>query len=388
MAWVLLMARVGMGLAAEDDTSQALSFLESRNNSVSTCELRVHQYCFDLTPDSYQAFKRAIVELGAVDGRNANLTQLASDFARKWSNAVNTLEVHALWKGKQFKETRKAGDKVSWTTAYDGELYRDYRTDNEQLDILASVPSVLKIGTDEMGITNSRVLSGATAKTVTKNGEGYQCTLFFREDNSFSRVEFYDPSWGLRHSEGKDSGVLSYEQWYLKHKTIDGYSVPQIKVDASMSKRGCSITLLVLESARINCPLTDEDMAIGKLPPWTLVVDRRHNPPIRNRLVDTPDALLRNEVLLDDRSMRPLSPGEPSTPAGPPADLQDLTPTTPQRQLGAKGERSGKVPPSRPSDANEAKPPASHGASSVAVGLVVLAVAAISGAVLWRRRDT
>jgi hypothetical protein len=99
-----------------------------------------------------------------------------------------------------------------------------------------------------------------------------------------------------------EGGKKVQESWFLGHDDFGGYSIPRVHLETWPEKDGYQVWCRVLTSVKINCPISDADLAMPKMGPRTVVVDRRHKPTLVTQLIGYPNETLRDELMLDELS--------------------------------------------------------------------------------------
>ena len=277
---VVLCVTSSLGAGQADDF---LRFLEARDASIASYEIKLRQISFHIALDDYEAFKASIEQMAKDKTGSLSPSQQAEQLVRKWTEKDRGLERHVLHRGEHFKETlvfRSGGKDI---TVYNGRLYYDYSGPNQQLDIHAKMPNVHHTNIGDLGFAAGGRRRGKIL-SFEQNEKGVRCVISFSDDNSRITTKEYNSNFGLCHSHFKhNQGQI--DNYYLFHEKIDGYSVPRLKIYISPIPRRneCSIWILVIEDVKFNLPLTDEDLSLGQLPDRTLVIDYRFKPKIQWR---------------------------------------------------------------------------------------------------------
>ena len=275
---------VATGPLAAEKAEDFLRFLEARDKSIKSYEIKLRQISFDIALDDYEVFKKSVEQMAKDNTGSLSPSKQAEQLVLKWTEKDRGLERHVLHRGENFKETlvfRSAGKDIK---VYDGRLYYDYSGPNQQLDIHAKMPNVHHTNIGDLGFVTGRPRRRGKVLSFEQHEEGVRCVISYSDYNSGITTRQYNRDFGLCHSHFKHNQV-KIDNYYLFHEKIDGYSVPRLKIYISPIPRRneCSIWILVIEDVKFNLPLTDEEMSLGQLPDRALVIDYRFKPKIQWR---------------------------------------------------------------------------------------------------------
>ncbi len=279
---ILLIAAVSLAADGADDF---LRFLEARDESIASYEIKLRQITFDIALDDYEAFKASVEQIAKDKNGSLSPSQQAEQLIRKWTQKDRGLERHALHRGERFKETlvfRSGGKDI---TVYDGRLYYDYSGRNLQLDIHAKIPNIKHADLSDLGFASGWLRTHGKVLSFELNKEGVRCMISLPDDNSLIMTRQYNHDFALCHSYYKHAKEFQTDDYYLFHEKIDGYSVPHLNIHISPNVRRneCYVRIYVIEEMRFNRPLNDEDLSLGELPDRALVIDYRFKPMIQWR---------------------------------------------------------------------------------------------------------
>jgi thiol-disulfide isomerase/thioredoxin len=294
----LVLLTVTASLSA-DQADDFLRFLEARDKSIASYEIKLRQITFDIDLDNYEAFKKNVEEIAKDESRDQSPLQQAEQLVQKWAKEPHRLQRHTKQRGGHFKETIVFNSGSTSMTSYDGRLYYDYSAPNRQLDIYAKIPNVGHANIGDLGFTSGSLRHGKVLSFEQK-AEGTQCAVLLPGEDSLTMTQQYNSDFGLYRAHLIDSLQQSDYFYYLFHEKIDGYSVPRLKINISpIARRNeCSVWMLVIEDVQFNRPFTDEDLSLGQLPDRVLVIDYRFKPEIQWRYGEycraaaNPDAVL------------------------------------------------------------------------------------------------
>ena len=283
-----------------DQADDFFRFLEARDHSITTYEIKLQQISFDITLDDYEAFKKNVEEMAKDKSGGKSPSQQAEQLVRKWSENTHGLERHVLHRSERFKETlvfRGGGNEF---ISYDGRLYYDYSALNRQLDIYSTIPNVHHTNLADLGLSAGGPGSHGKVLSFEQSKEDVQCVISFSDDNTRITTKEYNRDFGLCHSSFKYGDEIQMEDFYLFHEKIDGYSVPRLKINISpiVRRNKCSVWILVIEDVKFNVPMRNEDLSLRQLPDAAQVIDYRFKPMIRWRYGEyclaaaNPDAVL------------------------------------------------------------------------------------------------
>ena len=283
MSTICLVVLSVTGPLAAGQADDFLRFLEARDESIASYEIKLRQITFDIALDDYEAFKTSVEQIAKDKTGSLSPSQQAEQLVGTWAKEAHRLERHVLHRGERFKET--VGFRSGGTTfkSYDGRLYYRYVADNRQLDIHATMPNVHHTNIEDLGFTSGWLRRGGKILSFEQNAEGARCEILFSEDDSLTVTQQYNRNFGLYREHFIDNRQQSDYLYYLFHENIDGYSVPHLKINISPNPRRneCSIWMLVIEDVQFNRLFTDEDLSLGEIPTETLVIDYRFKPNIQ-----------------------------------------------------------------------------------------------------------
>jgi thiol-disulfide isomerase/thioredoxin len=268
---------------AADQADDFLRFLEARDESIASYEIKLRQISFDIALDDYKAFKKNIEEMAKDEPRGQSPLQQAEQLIQTWAKEPHWLERHTKQRGERFKETIVFNSGSTTITSYDGRLYYRYVADNRQLDIHAKMPNIHHTNIGDLGFASGWLRRRGKILSFEQNAEGARCVILFSEDDSLTITQQYNRDFGLDREHLIDSLQQSDYSYYIFHEKIDGYSVPHLKINISPIPRRneCSVWILVIEDVQFNRPFTDEDLSLGDLPAETLVIDYRFTPSVQ-----------------------------------------------------------------------------------------------------------
>ena len=279
----LVLLTVTASLSA-DQADDFLSFLEARDESIASYEIKLRQITFDIALDDYEAFKKNVEEIAEDESGRQSPLQHAEQLVQKWAKEPHRLQRHTKQRGGHFKETIVFNSGSTSMTSYDGRLYYDYSAPNRQLDIYAKIPNVGHANIGDLGFSSGSLRHGKILSFEQK-AEGTQCVVLLPGEDSLTMTQQYNRDFGLYRAHLIDSLQQSDYSYYLFHEKIEGYSVPRLKINISpiVRRNECSVWMLVIEDVQFNRPFTDEDLSLGQLPDRTLVIDYRFKPMIQWR---------------------------------------------------------------------------------------------------------
>jgi len=277
---VVLCVTSSLGAGEADDF---LRFLEARDASIASYEIKLRQITFDIPLDDYEAFKKSVEQIAKDKAGSLSPSQQAEQLVRTWTEKDRGLERHVLHRGERFKETlvfRSGGKTIK---CYDGRLYYDYSAPNRQLDIHAKIPNIKHADLSDLGLASGWLRTHGKVLSFELKKEGARCMISLPDDDSLIITRQYNRDFALCHSYYKHDDKFQTDDYYLFHEKIDGYSVPHLNIHISPNVRRneCYVRIYVIEERRFNHPLHDEDLSLGQLPDRTLVIDYRFKPMIQ-----------------------------------------------------------------------------------------------------------
>ncbi len=299
----LILLCVTTSLVAQN-TEDFLRFLEARDESIKSYEIKLRRIMFDIDLDDYEAFKKSVEQLAQNEVEGQNASEQAEQLVKTWAEEVRWLERHAIWQGDRFKETLVFDSGSTTIKSYGGQLYYRYVVTNRQLDIHVKIPNVHHTNIGDLGLAIGGLRTRGKVLSFEQSEEGVRCVFSLSDDDSRTTTQEYDSNLGLYYSRYKLTERIQVENYYLFRKNIDGYSIPSIKIEISRYGRRneCSIWIYVIEDVKLNCLLTDEDLSLGDIPEKTLVIDKRFEPEIQWRYGEYCQAAANPDAVHDGRS--------------------------------------------------------------------------------------
>jgi len=273
------------GPLAADQADDFLRFLEARDESIASYEIKLRQFTFDIPLKDFVAFKKNVEQLAKNKTGSSSPLQQAEQLIQTWAKKHHWLERHTKQRGELFKEMLVFSSGGTTFKSYDGRLYYRYVVRNRQLDIHAKMPNVHHTNIGDLGFASGWLRRRGKILSFEQNAEGVRCVILLSEDDSLTITQQYNRNFGLYREHFIDSRQQSDYFYYIFHEKIDGYSVPHLKVNISPIPRRneCSVWMLVIEDVQFNRPFTDEDLSLGEIPNETLVIDYRFKPKIQWR---------------------------------------------------------------------------------------------------------
>jgi thiol-disulfide isomerase/thioredoxin len=268
-----------------DQADDFFYFLEARDKSIASYEIKLRQISFDIALDDYEAFKENVEEIAKDEPRGQSPLQQAEQLIRTWAREPHRLERHTKQRGERFKETIVFDGGSTTITSYDGRLYYRYVAANRQLDIHGKMPNIHHTNIGDLGFASGWLRHRDKILSFEQKAEGTRCVILLSGNDSLTITQQYNRDFGLYREHLIDNRQQSDYFYYLFHEKIDGYSVPYLKINISpiVHRNECSVWMLVIEDAQFNRPFTDEDLSLGDLPAETLVIDYRFTPMIQWR---------------------------------------------------------------------------------------------------------
>ena len=283
--------------------SDFMDFMEAIDSSISSYDIKLHKAHFYIEISDYEKFTNEIEKLRDINTNDVNLLQITDEFISEWCDDIMWTEKQYLQNNELFKESSSSeeGSKGD-IKVYDGQIYRKYSKHNEQLDIYPDIPPIAHTNFESLGITTKGLLENYNLDSFRESKEGYDCTFSLKEDEFRITNYEYDKSLRRLRSHTKINNKSVLDNRWLFYNEIDNYSIPGVKFDINIFKERCSVYCYVIEKVDINCRMEDKDFDINynEIPPWALVIDHRQEPYTVEQLVDYPNIILRDEVMLND----------------------------------------------------------------------------------------
>jgi thiol-disulfide isomerase/thioredoxin len=277
----LILLRMTASLSAQN-ADDFLRFLEARNDSIKSFEIKLRQASFTIELKDYEAFKDDIEKIEQNKNANLSISEQAEQLVQKWGEPNHWFERDTIQQGERFKETQFRNGSEIDVSCYNGLLYYDYSVRNQQFDIYSKVPNIKHTDLTDIGFGfNAEALrSWGKILSFEQNEKNIQLVFAYSGENSPTITQIYSRDLGLCYSQTKITEQIQLESCYLFLKNIEGYQVPGITIEINRygKRNECSVWLYVIEDVKFNPFLTNEDFTIGKVPDKTLVIDYRFNP--------------------------------------------------------------------------------------------------------------
>ena len=200
----LIALSVTASLAA-DQADDFLRFLEVRDESIASYEIKLRQFTFDIPLKDFAAFKKNVEQLAKNKTGSSSPLQQAEQLVQTWAKEVRGLERHVLHLGEHFKETLVFSSGGKKITSYDGRLYYDYSAPNRQLDIHATIPNVKHADLSDLGFASGWLRRRGKILSFEQNAEGVRCVILLSEDDSLTITQQYNRNFGLYRAHFIDS---------------------------------------------------------------------------------------------------------------------------------------------------------------------------------------
>ena len=307
---IILLGGVCLATISKDEF---LDYLEARDTSITSYSLDMQRANFRIAFDDYDLLMDFVKKANRMETGKLEPSDVIDELIQHVrANDVHRLRRIVLERGEHFKSTQtwETDTKSTRVRHYDGELYRVYSPRNGQLDIHPSITQVGRGSLSDFGI--GYIGSGKTwpRPTITafeQRPDGILSVHQTMEDGLTYATE-YDPNMNLKYGYYLEGGKKVQESWFLGHEEFGGYSIPRVHLQAwpNKDKDGYSVWCRVLGDVKINCPISDADLAMPKMPPGTIVMDYRHKP-ARQQVIGYP-----HEVLREELSKAATEPGQPA----------------------------------------------------------------------------
>ena len=264
------------------NADEIVQFLEARNNSIKSFEIKLKQVSFDIDLEDYETFKEDMLNIEQNKDSNLSSSEKAEKLIYKWGNPQMRLERHGIQNGERFRESYIKDGNDTEIRCYDGLLYYDYSIQHPQFVINCKVPNVKHTNLSDIGFGfNAEALrNGGKILSFEQNEKQIQIEFKYSETSSMVVKQIFNNDFRLLYSQTQINENYQVENYYLLHKNIEGYLVPSIIINVDINKNNnkCGIMLYLIEDVKFNPFLTNEDFSVGKIPDKTLVVDYRFNP--------------------------------------------------------------------------------------------------------------
>lgn len=388
---IILLGGVCLATMSKDEF---LDYLEARDTSVSSYSLDMQRANFKIAFDDYDLLKDFVKKANRIEMGKFKPSDVIDELIRHiGANDVFRLRRVVLERGEHFKSTqtnnKTEGMKVRH---YDGGLYRVYSAikgkESARLDIHPSVLQVGRGSLSDFGI--GYIGSGKTwpRPTITAFEQRLDGILSVHQaiEDGVTYVTEYDTNMNLKYGYYLEGGQKVQESWFLGHDEFGGYSIPRVHLQTWPEKDGYYVWCCVLGDVKINCPISDADLAMPKMPPWTIVMDYRHKPTRQMQLIGYPNEILRDELMLDELSKAAAEPSQPAAgeslpePQTEPKDTEPIEQTPPDCEGEEPVQADSQEDPKIVGSQTGSRWPA------ILVVLVVVAAAGLACVVISRQR--
>ncbi len=390
--------RAGVCLAAIGK-NEFLDYLEARDTSIGSYSLDVQRVNFKIPLGNYDRLREFVEKANEMELGQWEPNDVLDTLIRHvGAGDVYRLRRMVLERGERFKSTqtdnKSEGIRV-WH--YDGELYSIYSAiagkHRAQWDIYPSVQQMGRGSLSDFGI--GYVGTGKTwpkpAITAFEQRPDGILSVHQAVEDGVTYVAEYDPNLNLKYGYYREGGEKVQESWYLGHGEFGGYSVPRVHLQTWPEKDGHSVWCYVLGDVKMNCPISDADLALPQMPPWTIVMDYRHKPARQTQLMGYPREMLRDELMLDELGKAAAEATESAAGASVPQLETEPRDTEPKEQAppDAQGKEPAPADSQKDQEQEDVKIVGSQtGATwpAILVVCIVVTAAGLAGVAVCRRR--
>lgn len=269
--------------APADEGDDFLRLLESHRRSIASFEIELRRVSFGAKLEDYEVLKKTVEQAACQNGiTDDDARQWAKTLIQKYSENPSWIAEHTRQRGDRFKhiQTSRRGDKYKSVRGYDGCLHYDYFKANQQLDIYAKVPNIAHADLASLGFIGGGFRQHARLVSLERDQGRMRCAVAQSEDDEDIVTFEYDRHLALRHFWYESGSDFTSDNYYLFHRDMDGYRVPRIhvKLFRNARRKECNISIRIIDDARFNGPLTNQDLHLDELPDSTLVIDYRFEP--------------------------------------------------------------------------------------------------------------
>ncbi len=308
MIWVPLFLWVP-GLAwAEVTVADVLNALRARDATVSS--FRASLVSAELDEDMGQLDKVGFERL-----REAILTfkyQTAEDVQgvvaelmrqhKKNKEQIQWEQVAVVQREEEFKFARSVPESpqtkfIRVIRQYNGSRYVHYLPSGsqKQLDLWDRPPSLYpEYSTEDLNIT-LRILTTLNPASITRTEKplafSFLSPLTPKETKVVVHMRF-DDQLALQYMRAHCETLgCTNEWWYFGHAIDQGVPVPKMIFEAAIDNGRHSVKVIIIKESQINPKVSDDELSLGSVPPWALVVDHRQTPFKTYKLIESPETI-------------------------------------------------------------------------------------------------
>ena len=299
------------------ELEKTLAKIKERDSSIESYHIQGRRLYLNLPYDEWAAVEAAINDLKAVPADEVE--QRFFDLCRGLQNyKKNWAKVEGYGSGERLKyEVSYAGEPFS-RKQFTGSEYRVYHpiTVQRQLDIYPAEKQVhIPLQLSDLGVNLENLLEYDVTQWMMKKDR--QTIQFKVSSRGFTTIEL-DENLILRHLFLDSGGERQFDKWYFGCVSTGKWYCQRMTVRVDQEDCSFGVKINIIDELEINPEVTEEQLDVGLLPPWTLVVDHREKPVNVAQLVDRPapnpppDSEVQDQLLTFDELMDRLSRGDRS----------------------------------------------------------------------------
>jgi hypothetical protein len=251
---------------------ELLAYLKARDSSIESYRLDMRKSGCKMKASDYPVIEEFVRHMRAAGPNEADPAKDVNDLMQRLGAKAPWRDEKAIYKGERFKIVdADTANALVRTYQYDGQLFREYHSDYGEIGVSRTIPNVGWPQLSRFGIAWKNALDPLSTISFEKDDKGIRYTYVPKDANSTTVTMEYDPHMNLLNWNTRVGHGMLADFWYFLHGTFDGYQVAKVHLDVqgSIELDEYYVFVCLLDDVHINCPITDEDLAVPKLPQGT-----------------------------------------------------------------------------------------------------------------------
>ena len=286
---IIIVLLISFDVNANNRSDDILKVLKSNSESISSYSLSGEFCIVDVSQTKFSMIVDIIDEANRVTSNDYNIT--LNKILTVINDDMTWTKYNIKKKGNRYKSQQyETSDKLHLVSCFDGEKYVNYlpSSTQKQVDIYSEESTQLVFSLEQLDIS----LTDLFLYDYDYSDEDNEFT--FKAKEGFSTKIQLDDNLATKHvvltdiSEGREL----LKTWHLNVEKIDSYSMPRLILNANIQNEIVSLWIYKLDEIKINCEVTEQEIALGQLPLWATVVDHRTNPVSVEQLIPAPGTSL------------------------------------------------------------------------------------------------